>query len=562
MMNVVLAKSLSVGVFEDDALRVIILPADAKSVAHWPAEIRAVLTYATQPTHFTDGAGVLSVDLDAYEVVANLVDDPSMLIPQHILAFIRSRCNTPPLEPAELARLQAMPSFIRLNMKQQRCVEFTARFSRTLNSSDMGTGKTCMSLVWALYHARARILVVCPPTVAKQWCAEVAKFTGLTATVIDRKHPLDKARPAEVMVISSDSLRLLNRAQTDTFDTVIVDEAHRFKNPLSMRSRKVLALCRTLSNVLLLTGTPGDKPAHIFPLLQIIDPSTFRQFHVVGTDARVALGFSNRYCAPEKKWVGRAGMVWQHTGDTLPWEVHTLLAVSSGRVRKSTDMLPAKTRKMEILRELTQAEQLEHKADMQELDRIAKSRGQNAGNAYLMELVRNNTRRKMPYVCDYIQRQLANDPPGNKYLLFAHHRFLMDGMREILTSNGIDFIEITGETPLEARHAAVQRFETTPTCRYALLSIRAAGVGLTLVSANVVIFAETTWSETDMLQAEDRAHRIGQNRPVTVIYLTLKHSIDETVLYTIVRKAKSAAAKIDNELGGLSFRSQRTAELQ
>lgn len=99
----------------------------------------------------------------------------------------------------------------------------------------------------------------------------------------------------------------------------------------------------------------------------------------------------------------------------------------------------------------------------------------------------------------------------------------------------MDFIKIDGTTTSKDRHSLTQRFQNDPELRVAVLGITAAGIALTLTAANVVFFAEMFWTPGSLIQAEDRAHRIGQLREVNVFYFFAHSSVDE-LLWPLIRK--------------------------
>ncbi|KDD75514.1 hypothetical protein H632_c644p0, partial [Helicosporidium sp. ATCC 50920] len=115
------------------------------------------------------------------------------------------------------------------------------------------------------------------------------------------------------------------------------------------------------------------------------------------------------------------------------------------------------------------------------------------------------------------------------------------------------FVRITGSTPAGERQALVDRFQQQEEVRVALLSIKAAGVGLTLTAASVVVFAELTWTPGEVVQAEDRAHRIGQASAVNVYFLHAKGSIDDLIWAAIQSKLEAVGQVLDGVEGGMEL---------
>lgn len=114
---------------------------------------------------------------------------------------------------------------------------------------------------------------------------------------------------------------------------------------------------------------------------------------------------------------------------------------------------------------------------------------------------------KVDGAVEYILSLLENDV---KLLIFAHHKTILDRIEEALMKKKIKSIRIDGDVMMSDRQNRVDQFQNKSDIMAALLSISAAGVGLTLTASSTVVFAEMHWTPAMMLQAEDRAHRIGQ----------------------------------------------------
>ncbi|CAE8709752.1 unnamed protein product, partial [Polarella glacialis] len=110
---------------------------------------------------------------------------------------------------------------------------------------------------------------------------------------------------------------------------------------------------------------------------------------------------------------------------------------------------------------------------------------------------------------DYVDYLLGASK--EKFLLFAHHLPMLDAVTLAVTRRNVDCIRIDGSTKVEDRPGLVQRFQEEPSCRVAVLSIMAAGEGLTLTAAARVVFCELCPAVPGVIeQAEARVHRLGQ----------------------------------------------------
>jgi hypothetical protein len=135
--------------------------------------------------------------------------------------------------------------------------------------------------------------------------------------------------------------------------------------------------------------------------------------------------------------------------------------------------------------------------------------------------------------------------PDKKVVVFAHHTEVLHTLAAHFEPYGVAFID--GSTPTQDRMAIVDRFQTDPKCRIAVLSILAAGVGTTMTASNHVVMAEADWRPGINDQAEDRTHRIGQTRGVLVQYLVYDGSVDAIIIQRNIEKQKIIDSAIDGK---------------
>jgi hypothetical protein len=144
-----------------------------------------------------------------------------------------------------------------------------------------------------------------------------------------------------------------------------------------------------------------------------------------------------------------------------------------------------------------------------------------------------------------------------KLLIFAHHREVLDAISAHLSQKKVRHIRIDGQTPQHLRQELCTKFQEDTGTKAAVLSITAAGVGLTLHAASTVVFCELFWNPGQLLQAEDRAHRMGQKKSVDIKYVIGRGTLDDSQWQLVQRKisivgqsVNGAAAARDLELDG------------
>jgi len=164
------------------------------------------------------------------------------------------------------------------------------------------------------------------------------------------------------------------------------------------------------------------------------------------------------------------------------------------------------------------------------------------------EMARLTCEAKTRAVADYVECLVLS---GCRFLLFAHHRTMLDSLEDRLSHIHARHFRIDGSTPLAKRATYVAEFQEGDEIQVALLSIAACGQGLNLQSASIVVFAELHWVVGQMLQAEDRVHRVGQSTSVNVQYLIAPGTLDDAMYEVLNRKYRDTSATLDGARQGL-----------
>ncbi|OLP76037.1 DNA annealing helicase and endonuclease ZRANB3, partial [Symbiodinium microadriaticum] len=397
-------------------------------------------------------------------------------------------------------------------------------FPPDLEELRRGLGKTITALALAKHFVEEwPVLVIAPAPLCRVWQDQalrwLPKLLAPKDVVVVRSGQEVVPTAAKMVVVS---YNLLSAAQQDSskpgsfreFQIVIVDECHQLRGQSSKRAQAVVPLARRAKHALLLTGTPLVARAEdAYPLLEILLPEG---------ELPSVNDFAARY--------GRRG------AQRLQ-ELHALLGSVMLR-RTKVEMLPQlpKKRRRRVLLDLGPS---------------APSASPAAREEPVEEACERLAKAKTAAVAEYLSCLLAANVcfgPLNvqvRFLVFAHHLAMLDALEKSLREQSVRYFRIDGSTVMTERSKYIDSFQTTDYFQVALLSLTACSQGFTLSAASLVVFAELFWVPGTLLQAEDRAHRLGQESMVDVHYLVAPGTVDERMLAAVERRARDADKAVD-----------------
>jgi SWI/SNF-related matrix-associated actin-dependent regulator 1 of chromatin subfamily A len=466
---------------------------------------------------------------------------------------------------------------------QRAGIRYTLQRDSTLIGDEMGLGKTIQGIgvVNALPDTR-RVLVLCPASLRLNWQREAEKWLvkNWHVQVIEQRHGALKNSAKRLMVVVNyDRLggkrgAALHAALSQiTWDVIIGDEIHYCKNATAQRTKAVFGtwkraaldtkgLIHSAKKLLFLTGTPiTNRPVELFPILRALDPQGLGAnfFH-----------FAKRFCDAKRGFDG----YWDFKGASNLDEMQEILRrrVMVRRLKKEVlkELPPKRRQVMEFapngaasaikaehdkyrqyeqqIQELKEAAETAKAIEDEEAFRELMHKLREAQQIAFEEMARERQRvacLKIPHVIEHVNAFLEQSE--SKLLVFAHHKAVVKGIEEGLEAAGTKYVTVTGDTPMRRRQENVDTFQNDPEVRVFIGNIQAAGVGLTLTAADTVVFAELDWVPANMLQAEDRTHRIGQTVSVLIQYLVFAGSLDAKMAKTLASKMKVIEDALDTE---------------
>ncbi|MFB9599074.1 DEAD/DEAH box helicase [Saccharothrix longispora] len=372
---------------------------------------------------------------------------------------------------------------------------FGARFvilrGKCILGDEMGLGKTVQALA-AMVHLAAvkphRFLVVCPLTLLGNWLQEIVKHTDLTAYSLH-----GPGRPAAtqawrrtggVAVVTYDTVRTLKDLKPLAADMLVVDEAHRVKNPDARQTEQVRVLAEGTERVLLLTGTPMENTVSEFRVLvEHLDK---------GLAARLAIGGSS----PDAEEFRRR--------------------VAPVYLRRNVE---------DVLTELPNKIEIDDWVLSSPQDADAYRTAVATKDAMAMRQATFGPRsEKLKRLMEIVDE--ARDD-GRKVIVFSYFHRVLDIASAALGDGVVGRLD--GNTPAARRQGLIDAFTGKTGHAVLLAQIETGGEGLNIQAASVVVITEPQWRPSKEDQAVARAYRMGQVGVVQVHRLLAKDTIDQRI---------------------------------
>ena len=402
-------------------------------------------------------------------------------------------------------------------------------------ADDMGLGKT----VEALAVVDGRTLVVCPTSVLHNWESEIARFRPdlSVSTYHGSRRTLD--RNADVVLTTYAILRIdRERLGAERWRTVILDEAQAIKNPDSQSAQAAYALEADFR--MALSGTPiENRLDELWSVCHFTNPGLLGgrsdfQRRVAGPIAAGRADAAEYLRDKIRPFVLRR--LKRDVAPELPPRTDQVISVELDEEERAIyDAVRAASR-AEIAGQLAQNVNV-----MQALEALLRLRQAACHPALLPGLAAPPTSSKITCLVEALETAAAD---GHKALVFSQWTSLLDLVEPHLEAAEIGFTRLDGSTV--DRAGVVRAFQDEGGPPVLIASLKAGGTGLNLTAADHVFVLDPWWNPAAEDQAADRAHRIGQDKPVFVYRLVARDTVEERILELQKRKRQLA----DVALGG------------
>lgn len=449
-------------------------------------------------------------------------------------------------------------------------------------SDEMGLGKTLQALGISCFYSKDwPILIVGPCSLHNNWKKELTTWIDMDwvkKTVGDTFNIQGESLEKYIAIVDSTQnlLKLIDEttvqpkkylafiisydliSKNSSFDAkinewlskfslIIGDESHMIKNDDSKRAKHILPLLKTSKRVILISGTASpSRPIELFTQMKAL---------LSGQKGKATLlkktQFGERYCDLKSTYFTGA----DYRGSKRLSELHVLLSRSVMIRRLKRDVLsqlPPKRRFLTYLN-LPEEDIGPHRLNFESFKKRKKGI-LDPNDSEVLQKYNLTAVAKQRTIGLFSRKYLRK---GSKFLIFAHHRAVLDTIEEhirdeiqlIQAEEGktYKFVRIDGETPVDQRHDISQQFRDDPDVKVAILSIAVAGVGLNFVPCQTVVFGELTWNSGSLVQCEDRAHRIGQKSTVDIHYLIARNTLDEYIWELLSHKIDVVSETLNGE---------------
>jgi SWI/SNF-related matrix-associated actin-dependent regulator 1 of chromatin subfamily A len=393
---------------------------------------------------------------------------------------------------------------------QEQAKQFLLAQKRAILADQPRVGKTLPTTAAALENLPA--LIVCPAIAKTVWEAAFNKLApDVSVRVVNGKNDAMKTTQHQVVIINYDLLQYFNNAG---FQTLVLDECHRIKNPKAARTKAAMLLMKQIPQVFALSGTPmSNRPAEMWPVL-----------HGLGIYRGGWFDFVYRYA---KAWNPPWGGLDVSGASNIP-ELKALMKPYVLRRKKEDIFMNYQEPQVSLITFDLAVDKRE-----QEFDADALMANPNALLAFegLSEVMKEAGIRKAPLAADFIDDLLH---AGEPVVVFAHHKEVVNILEDELRIHKP--VKVVGDTPKAQRQKNIEAFQSGKTKCF-IGNIASCSEGIDLSVADTIVFVEPTWQTSALEQASSRVENITKNGTKPLIYLlTVRASLDHNILKRVIEK--------------------------
>jgi SWI/SNF-related matrix-associated actin-dependent regulator 1 of chromatin subfamily A len=435
----------------------------------------------------------------------------------------------------------------RLPMKhQEEAIIKLLQHDKFLLLDTPGLGKTTSSIIAALESDSKKILVICPASLKLNWKKEISiyddpnnisiiqkewtpnKWTIINYDILDKFNTIEKPKKGKKPKFKFqeyDDVVLNNHIINEKFDLIIIDESHFLKSSSSNRTKHVKKIAKTIKKRWFLTGTPiTNKPVDLFSLLSMVE-------HPLSTNYN---SFLYSYCNAKTMIIKGRKIIKADGASNLEELNRRIKPVSIRRRKEDVLDLPDKIISP-IYLQLDDDDKNDYDSSVERYIQMREEQGKNM--SYAKKLVELSVLRrwvaenKLKHTKEIINNSLETD---KKVIVFTDYTSVVNTLKDEYKDI---CVVINGETSQKDRQKAVDEFQNNSNIRLFIGNTVAAGVGLTLTAAEVVIVNDLNWTPANVDQSLDRAYRIGQTKDVICYFPLFDNTID-TIVYEVLDKKR------------------------
>jgi SWI/SNF-related matrix-associated actin-dependent regulator 1 of chromatin subfamily A len=412
---------------------------------------------------------------------------------------------------------------------QKEAIEKLAGSKRFILADDMGLGKTTSTIIAALETGAKKILIVCPASLKINWQREIQNYSDRSVYICEgKKFSTDE----DFTIVNYDILKNFydikdkdnSLISTSNFDLVILDEAHMISNPQAQRTKIINTFVKKIERVWLLTGTPmTSRPINYYNILNIIESPVAANW----------MAYAIRYCQGYQFNAGKR-KVWNVQGASNLDELRERTSKQIlRRLKEDVLDLPDKIITPIYLR----LKSKEYEDLMGEYFNWYENKSEESSSltvqfSKLMKVRKVIADEKINNTIEIAENIIEQ---GKKVIIFTN---FTETLQLLHNHFGKSSVYLDGSCSKVQRQFAVDQFQENDKINVFIGNLKAAGVGLTLTSAEVVIMNDLSFVPAEHAQAEDRAYRYGQKNNVLVYYPLFENTIEGAIYDILNRKKK------------------------